>query len=123
MVRKAFGELEDCIISILRKRGRATVKDVQQTLGEKNKYTTVMTVMSRLYNKKIFGREKVGSCYEYWLLNDPDATLFERAKSKFFGVKTAEVVSYLIDRADDLSDEELSEIEKLIQAAKRGRHE
>ncbi len=78
-----------------------------------------MTVMVRLTEKKVLARERVGSQYEYWLTT-PESTptsLLKQLKKKIFGFKPTEVVSCLID-SDEVSAEELAEMEKLLQNAK-----
>lgn len=121
MTKRAFGDLENSILNVLKSGKRATVKRVQEALGNKDKYTTIMTVMSRLVEKNLLGRERVGSRYEYWLLKDQKnpQSLLERLRTRLFGMKTADVVSYLINEADDLSPEDLHEVEKMIAVAKK----
>lgn len=121
MKKRAFGDLENSILHLLRKLKRATVKEVQEKLGKKDKYTTVMTVMSRLADKKLLGRERVGLRYEYWLLEEQKSPrpLLERLRSRLFGMKTKEVVAYLLQEADDLSPEDFVEFEKMIADARK----
>lgn len=121
MTKRAFGDLENSILNILKSNQRMTVKRVQEVLGNEDKYTTVMTVMNRLFEKKLLGREKVGLRYEYWLLKDErnPQSLLERLRNRLFGMKTADVVSYLINEADDLSPEDLEEVERMIRLAKK----
>jgi len=74
----------------------------------------------RLSQKKILNRERVGLQYEYWL-SDPTSkvpSFFEQIKKKFFGLKTSQMVSYLIDSADDISEEDLEEMEKMLERAR-----
>ncbi|MEK9183302.1 MAG: BlaI/MecI/CopY family transcriptional regulator [Patescibacteria group bacterium] len=54
-----FGELEASIMDIIWRLGRASVKDVLHKLTKRRPaaYTTVMTVMSRLFTKGILKRE------------------------------------------------------------------
>lgn len=120
MTKRAFGELELAILSILKANKRMTVKEVHHIIGEQNKYNTIMTVMVRLTQKKVLARERVGSQYEYWLLSsDVSASSFlEQFKKKFFGVKSSEAVSYLIE-SGEVSDEELEEMEQMLQEIKK----
>ncbi len=57
--KKLFGELESEIMEILWEKDNASVRDVLEILPKKRKiaYTTVMTVMSRLYDKGLLARE------------------------------------------------------------------
>lgn len=123
MSKKAFGELELSVLQVLKAKGRTTVREVHKTLGEANKYTTIMTVMSRLVEKKIVAREKMGLQYEYWMLEDSPKipSLIQQFKQKFLGIKTATLMSYLINEAEDTSDEDLLEMEMMIQEAKKKR--
>jgi predicted transcriptional regulator len=120
MHKRKFGELELSVLRVLKSGKKMTVKQVHSILGEENKYNTIMTVMSRLAEKGNLGREKVGLQYVYWLL--PSETkvpsFIEQLKKSIFGIKTTEMISYLIDSAEDISQEEFAEMERLIANAK-----
>lgn len=123
MSKRSFGELELEVLHILKSGERMTVKQVHQMLGEQNKYNTIMTVMVRLANKGVLARERVGLHYEYWLVT-PTAKIpsfIEQFKKKIFGVKTSMMVNYLLESADDISEEDLAEMEKMIEKAKLNR--
>ena len=100
MEKMKFGELEFAILQIVEELGRATVHDVGKRL--EREYTTIMTVMSRLFEKKELLREKAGKQYVYW--RAPAKSVFQRIQDKLFGSKPAAIVSYLID-SDEISDE------------------
>lgn len=112
--KRAFGELESQILILLKSRERKSVKEIHQALGGLDSYNTVMTVMSRLAEKKQLAREKVGLHYEYWSVTSPESVL-DKIKQKLFGAKTSALVNYLVESADDLTDEDLAEMEALIQ--------
>lgn len=93
-------------------------------LGGDDKYTTIMTVMSRLVEKKELQRERIGLQYRYSinaLKTSAPSSLLERLKQKIFGGKSASMISYLIESGDDITDAELAEMEKLINAVKKAR--
>lgn len=116
MAKRAFGELESQILYILKSGERQTVKDVHKALGGKDNYNTVMTVMSRLAEKKQLGRERVGLQYEYWILNTRESLSFlDKIKQKFSGMKTSVLVSHLIESAEDLSDQDLVDMENMLK--------
>lgn len=121
MKKREFGDLENEILMVLKTKKRATVNCVQEALGNVDKYTTVMTVMTRLVNKGILARQRVGLRFEYWLSDSQNKqeSILKKMCSKLFNLKTAEVVSYLIHEAKDLSDEDLKEVEKAIAEAKK----
>lgn len=93
-------------------------------LGGEDKYTTIMTVMSRLVEKQELQRERIGLQYQYSInkskISAP-SSLLERLKQKIFGGKSASMISYLIESGDDITDAELAEMEKLINAVKKTR--
>lgn len=123
MTKREFGDLELAILNILNHGGRMTVKEVHQKLGGQDKYNTIMTVMSRLSEKKMLARERMGLQYEYWVISSTPKlpTFIDYFKKKFFGIKTTEMLSYLIDSTEDISNADLLEMEKIIQNAKKKR--
>ena len=115
MTRKhAFGELELAILNIVEASGRVTVGDVLEKLDGGNKYTTLMTVMSRLAEKGELEREKIGKSYEYWI-KKKSFSLSKRIKDIIFRGSSFEMVSYLLDSSDDINDEDLKRIENMIR--------
>ncbi len=122
MTKRAFGELEAEILYLLQTGARKTVKDIHKALGGHDNYNTVMTVMSRLAEKKQLQREKIGLQYEYWLQTPAESLSFlDKIKQKFSGVKTTALVNHLIESAEDISDEDLLEMEKMLQKIKESR--
>ena len=121
MTKREFGDLENAILLVLRTKKRATVNCVQEALGNNDKYTTVMTVMTRLAKKGILERKRSGLRYEYWLAaaQGKEQSVLKRMCSKLFNLNTAEVVSYLINESKDFSDEDLEEVEKVIAEARK----
>lgn len=118
MGKLSFGELELSILQTVQKLGRATVRDVYASLGSGGSYTTVMTVMSRMADKGELMREKEGKQYFYWIESTnqaPSKNILQRIQDKIFGGKSTAMVSYLLEADQEISDQELAEIEKLIQ--------
>ncbi len=114
MIKRAFGELESQILLILKSGEKKTVKEVFKALGEKGSYNTIMTVMSRLAEKGILAREKAGLQYEYWI-DDSSTYFLNKVKSSLEGIKAPVLVAHLLESSDDISDEELEAMEKIIQ--------
>ena len=122
MTRKhAFGELELAILKIVETSRRVTVSDVLEKLDGGDKYTTLMTVMSRLAEKGELQREKIGKSYEYWI-RKKSFNLSKRIKDIIFRGDSFEMVSYLLDSSDDIDDDDLERIEKMIRK-KRESHD
>lgn len=118
MGKLGFGELELSILQIVRRLGRATVRDVYAALGNEGGYTTIMTVMGRMADKGELMREKEGKQHFYWIESAnqaPSKNILRRIQDKIFGGKSMAMVSYLLETDERISDEELMEIERLIQ--------
>lgn len=119
MEKLSFGELELSIMAIVKKMGRVTVRDVYKALGSRGSYTTIMTVMSRLAKKNDLSREKKGKQYVYWATSSPQKSssnnFLKYIQNKIFGGKKSDLVSYLLEMEQEISDKELEEIEQLIQ--------
>ena len=65
---RTLGELEEKVMRILwRRREPTTVREVfeQLTTGRDLAYTTVMTVMDRLWRKGLLSRDLRGRAYQY----------------------------------------------------------
>ena len=121
MEKRIFGELELAILNVFKKNGSAcTVRDVLQTLGREDKYTTIMTVMNRLVAKGELHRERIGQSYRYSIqAQKPRFSLFEKWRQKIFRGNSALMISYLLESGQDITEEELLQIEQLIDQAKR----
>jgi predicted transcriptional regulator len=115
MTKRAFGELELAIQQLIKAGTRVTVKEITHLLGDKDKYTTVMTVMHRMAQKKILKREKVGLHYEYWL-NEAVPSII---KKKLMGIKPLEVMAYLAESPESVTDEEIAEMEDILKKLKK----
>lgn len=121
--KRVFGELELAIFRLFEGGERLTVRGVLDKLQGKDKYTTVMTVMTRMADKRVLLRERVGQQYEYWVNESdsaPQSSLLEKLKDKLFGGKSVSMVSYLIE-SSDMSEKDLEEMEQLIQKLKEAR--
>lgn len=66
MARRPTGTLEAEVLAALwASEGGATPGDVHRTMGEGLAYTTVMTILSRLWKKGLVERERQGRAYLY----------------------------------------------------------
>lgn len=120
--KRKFGELELEILKVVAECGTATVKEIQAILGGGDKYTSIMTVMSRLVEKGELTREKIGLQYHYSTSKKKEQPqLLNKIKKKIFGGRTAPMVSFLLETDGKISDEELAEIEKTIRKLKNGK--
>ncbi|MYS22139.1 Predicted transcriptional regulator [Streptomyces sp. DvalAA-14] len=69
--RRAPGELESEVLGVLWAAGApATAATVRDGLTGEPAYTTVLTILSRLYDKGLVGRERAGRGYRYAPVRD-----------------------------------------------------
>lgn len=129
-LRTSLFDLEAEIMEIVWDRGWAefAVTDVHEALSTQRDlaYTTVMTTVSRLYDKELLSREKVGRRYLY----RPEMT-----RAQFIESMTREVLSslppvgqetavaLLVERVAEADEAELDRLEALIRSKRRGGHE
>ena len=67
--RRPMGSLEAGVLRYLWNSSEpATPGEVHEGLGAEVAYTTVMTVLTRLWRKDLVDREKQGRAYAYWAL-------------------------------------------------------
>lgn len=66
-VEGLLGDLEQAVMGVVWARGAMTVRQVYDALRPEREpaYTTVMTVMSRLVEKGVLDRDKVGRSFTY----------------------------------------------------------
>lgn len=120
-MRKALtplGETEMEILHHVWELGEASVSDVQQKILETRKvaYTTVMTVMKNLADKKYLKYRKEGLSYIYSAAIQPDEVrykLVDRLIDKVFHGSPKDLVQALVQN-EKLTDKERSEIIKMI---------
>lgn len=100
-------------------RGASTVRDVYELLREKRKvaYTTVMTMMNILVDKKHLRKEKVDGAFRYEP-NKPKKQVVGAMVRDFVGrVFDGSARPLLLQLVEDrhLTEADLQEIEKLIE--------
>lgn len=110
-----LGPLEHQIMKIVWKQKKATVYSVIEELCEKKKlaYTTVMTVMSRLADKKILTREKKGKVYFYKPVQTKEKFVHSLVKNTISGFVDRfgeEAMAAFVDQASSLSSEHKKEL-------------
>ncbi len=92
-IHDVLGPLAAPIIEVVVARGEASVADVTHALdlrdGRRHAYTTVMTIMGRLFERGLLAREKRGRSYVY-RATSAEAALVDRLSE--------EAVARVIDR-------------------------
>jgi predicted transcriptional regulator len=120
--KRIFGELELKVMNVLWEKKEASVYEVQHAIGKDVAYTTILTVLSRMFSKGMVDRSKVGKNYVYSIKvgkNQAVTSMLDKIKKSVFGGKSFQMVNYLIDNADDIQDEELVLISNLIEKRKK----
>ncbi len=128
-LRTSLFDLEAEIMEIVWEQGwdEFAVTDVHTRLEAQREiaYTTVMTTISRLYDKELLTRRKEGRRYLY----RP-----EMSRSEFIEAMTREVlgslppvgqataVAMLVERVAEADEAELDRLEALIRKRRRDRH-
>lgn len=114
-------ELE--LMDILWKIGHGTVRDVMSKLPPNRAlaYTSVSTILRILQEKKILLAEKIGRQHIYHpTLSKQTFASYSVKKivNQVFSGSSIELVSYLMNK-NDLSMDEITEIQKLLDAKKK----
>jgi predicted transcriptional regulator len=70
--RRGYGDLAQAILDLVSQAGvPVTPAQVRDALGGELAYTTVMTVMARLYDRGLLSRKRSGRAFAYTAVGDP----------------------------------------------------
>lgn len=112
--RRGMGELEGEVLAQLWGSERPlTPREVRDSLGGTLAYTTVMTILGRLWEKGLAHRERRGRAYSYW----PSVTEAELAAKRMRAAldKTADRDSALSRFADELSVQDAQVLRRVLR--------
>ncbi len=113
-VRRGRGDLERAVLQIVWQASEPlSPGEVLERLGDTSAYTTVMTVLTRLHDKGMLARDRVGKAYRYRpALSEAEFTA-ERMGSDLHGAAApAEVLSHFVAR---LSADEADALRRLLR--------
>jgi Predicted transcriptional regulator len=116
------GPLELEVLGVLNAGGEQSVSDIQAHLkkaGNDLAYTTVMTVLSRLYNKNLVQRKKEGRAFLYSPAKRKDSSaggILEKVKKSLFRTERLAPIMSLLNSDEDLTREELEALKKAVEA-------
>lgn len=115
------GPLELKVLGVLNTEANMSVSDIQAVLkkqGHNLAYTTVMTVLVRLFDKNLVVRQKEGRQFLYSPAkkNSSPLKIFERMKTSLFGNEKLRPILGLLEADDGLSREELEELKRAVEA-------
>lgn len=114
-----FGPLEADVMEVVWQKGAATPKEVKEALPRTREpaYTTVMTVLSRLHEKDFLSRHKAGRAFAYSPKRSKAELLGEQASNAIRALSRAgdrPALSYFVDAASSLDDDQLAALEREI---------
>ena len=110
------GELEQRIMDALWDHGAATVREMLKRLGGQLAYTTVMTVLDRLYGKGKVIRTKEGKAWRYEAAEPRAVVIGGQAAGLLTGHEADEpVLMAFIDRAEEVDPGVLDKLEQMIK--------
>ncbi len=115
------GPLELKVLGILNSEANQSVSDIQVLLkqnGHDLAYTTVLTVLVRLFNKEFVVRQREGRLFLYSPAkkNSSPLKIFERLKISLFGNEKLRPILGLLDSEEGLTQDELLELKKVVDA-------
>ncbi len=114
-----FGPLEAATMEVVWQKGEANPSEVREALASERElaYTTVMTVLARLYEKGFLSREKKGRAFSYTPTRSKVELLSERASSAIRALSKAgpaPALNYFVDAASSLDADQLEALEQEI---------
>ncbi len=108
------------ILDVLYRLGQGNAREVQEALPDAPGYSSIRTHLKKLVDKEFVGVREEGMKYLYFPLLDHDdasKSVLSNVVETFFGGEPALAVNQLINmKLDDITDEELNDIEELIKA-------
>ncbi len=118
-----LGRRERQILEVVYKLGEASVSEVLADLDDPPTYDTVRTVIRVLETKSFLRHRKVGTKYVYSPTVSPKSAskqALSRIMKTFFAGSASDAVATIFDlAAPDLSEEDLTELQELIEKARK----
>ena len=125
MIGLALGELEAEVLGALNKLGKASARDVVNEINKQKRlaYTTVSTVLDRLYHKHMVRRSKIigrGGVKYLYLSAAPQGartSMVDRALGKLVSAFGPSIVPTIYDSLEKLSKNEVSDLKRKVSKA------
>lgn len=119
----ALGHRERQIVEAVYRLGEASVGDVVAELTDPPSYSTIRAMLGVLADKGVLRFRRDGKRYLYRpavAAEVASQTALSNLLSTFFGGRTSDAVAALLDvTGDELSDEELKEIKRMVEARRK----
>ena len=118
-----LGDLQLAIMDVLWTRPGATLADIRTALEAERPIatTTIATVLARLERAGLVGHDGADRSRTYRAAarrEDMQRSQTRRLIDRFFGGKTSELVSHLVNESD-VNEEELARLRRLLRSRKR----
>lgn len=127
-LEQALGTLEAQVMEAIWEASEpVAVEDVRVRLEEQGKesaYTTIMTTMSRLFDKGLLQREQRGRAYFYWPAlsrSELDRSVTRRVIDGLLASFTEPAISYFVEAVRDGHPEQLDQLAQIIDEHRRRR--
>lgn len=120
-----FTDRELDIMAVLWEQGPSTVADVRKRIPAALAYTTVLTILRTLEEKGHVGHEAEGRAYRYYARverGEARVSAVDRITKKLFAGSTETLLTHLVSD-QELSDEQLERIRRLLDARLGGEEE
>jgi len=113
-----FGALETAIMEVVWAAGPVTVRDVLQTLKRDCAYTTVMTVMQRLFDKGVLRRQLVDNAYQYSPAIPKEKFVQQAVRNsvdQLIDGYGAVALAHFVDALDDVDPKRLEKLRRKVK--------
>ncbi len=113
------------VLRLLWQRGPATVREILDALPHDLAYTSVMSLLNVMFEKKLVSRVPEGRAFRYAARFKPDQTqrnMVGDLLNRVFDGSAKNLVARLLEQADP-STEELDAIHRLIEEHKRSKED
>jgi BlaI family transcriptional regulator, penicillinase repressor len=120
-----LGPLERQVLDAVWRLGRASVREVRSALPQAVAYTTVMTVLDRLYKKGVLERQRAGRAFVYSAAVSPEQLQSSVAMGLLRrllgggGEAASPVLSNLVDTVGERDRRLLDELDRLVREKRR----
>ncbi len=123
----SLGELQAGILGALQKLGKASARQIMEEIGGERKfaYTTVSTVLDRLYRKGLVKRTKMtsrgGAKYIYSYAAPPDMRtgFVQRALNQLVSAFGPSIVPTIYNSLEQISKEETAELKRKVNRTRK----
>jgi len=127
-LEQALGTLEAQVMEVIWDASEpVAVEDVRSALevqGKESAYTTIMTTMSRLFDKGLLEREQRGRAYFYWPAlsrSELYRSVTRRVIDGLLASFTEPAISYFVEAVRDGHPEQLDQLAEIIDEHRRRR--